>query len=232
MLHYETVSSDLIDVLKKLMKLNELNSFRLVGGTSLALQIGHRKSIDIDLFTNTEFDQENLLKVLEETFSSFTLIWKNQHGLTSQINSVKVDFFNWHTPFIKNVINADDLRLMDKEEIGAMKLGTITGRKEKKDFFDIAFLLEEFSLKHLLNLFKIKYPFIDKMMVIESLTTAALADNSLDPFLLINLEWNTAKSNIVRSIENYYGDQINQIKQQQQQRIDKAEKLLKHKKNK
>ncbi len=98
------------------MEFNQLDSFRLVGGTSLALQIGHRKSIDIDLFSNSEFDKEKLTKVLADAFSSFTLIWKNEHGLSCEINSVKVDLFNWHIPFIKNVIEIDNLRLMDKEE--------------------------------------------------------------------------------------------------------------------
>ncbi len=107
-----------------------------------------------------------------------------------------------------------------------MKLETITGRKEKKDFFDIAFLLQEFSLKQLINVFTIKYLFMDKMMIIESLTAAALADDSLDPLLLKKMEWDSAKNNISHSIENFYADQINQIKQGQQRRMDKAEELL------
>lgn len=214
------------------MTLDVLHSFRLVGGTSLSLQIGHRKSVDIDLFSDAPFDKEKLLKTLKQTFSSFALIWKNEHGLSCEIDSVKVDLFNWHTPFIKNAIEIDDFKLMDKEEIGAMKFETITGRKEKKDFFDIAFLLQEFSLKQLISVFKIKYPFMDKMMVIESLTAADLADNSFDPLLLKKMDWSGAKNKIFGAIENFYADQFNQIKQSQQKRIDKAEELLKQKKNK
>ena len=101
MLYYQTTSPNLVEVLKQLMQLDELNSFRLVGGTSLALQIGHRKSVDIDLFTDKEFDIKNLQDVLKKKFSSFSISWSNQNGFTSEINNVKADFFNWHNPFIK-----------------------------------------------------------------------------------------------------------------------------------
>src|SRR5438132_167546 len=126
MLYYEAVSPDLIDVLRQLMKMEELTPFRLVGGTSLALQIGHRKSIDIDLFTDTHFEKKDIENLLATTFRGFSLNWQNVNGFTCIINDgIKVDLFNWHSRFVLPAIESDGLRLMNMEEIGAMKLETI-----------------------------------------------------------------------------------------------------------
>src|SRR5438093_13498741 len=100
MLHYKTTAPNLITLLKELYSLKELDSFRLAEGTSLALQIGHRKSIDLDLFTDKNFDSKELQKFLSKKFSSFAVISENKNGFTSFIGEAKIDFFNWHIPFL------------------------------------------------------------------------------------------------------------------------------------
>jgi hypothetical protein len=72
MLQYSTVESHTLDVLKKLMQMPEMNDFYLVGGTALALYYGHRLSVDIELFSTTEFTNESLIKTLEKKFEGFT----------------------------------------------------------------------------------------------------------------------------------------------------------------
>jgi len=72
------------------MQLSELSSFRLVGGTSLALQIGHRRSIDIDLFTNKAFDLQALQNILHKNFST-SVTWINQNGFSCIIDGIKTD---------------------------------------------------------------------------------------------------------------------------------------------
>lgn len=232
MLHYETVSPGLTNVLKQLMQLEELNSFRLVGGTSLALQLGHRKSIDIDLFTNKALDTARLQNKLQNHFNSFIISWINQNGFSCIINGIKTDIFNWNTPFIMPAVEEDNVRLMHKEEIAAMKFEAVTNRKDKKDFYDIAFLLKEYSFQYLLSICCEKYPFFDKVMIIESLTTAKYADDSLDPLLLIDLKWSSAKTIITDAIENYYKEQTAGRKKIQEDRINKAEQMIKNKKRK
>ncbi|MDQ6815218.1 MAG: nucleotidyl transferase AbiEii/AbiGii toxin family protein [Bacteroidota bacterium] len=232
MLYYQTISPGLRDVLNKLMQLNELALFRLVGGTSLALQIGHRKSIDIDLFSNHAFDNKVLQGVLQKTFNDFSITWANQNGFTCIINDIKTDIFNWNTSFILPAYQEDTLRLMHKEEIAAMKFEAVTNRKEKKDFYDIAFLLQEYTLQHLLTLFSKKYPFLDRKMVIESLASVHFADSSLDPILFKEMEWATAKNIILNTVELYYEEQISNKKKLQEERLRNAEQLLKQKKKK
>jgi hypothetical protein len=231
MLYYEAVAPNLITLLKELLSLNELDLFRLAGGTSLALQIGHRKSIDLDLFTDKIFDKRRLQRFLSEKFSSFTVIWESNDGFTSFISEVKVDFFNWHIPFLFPSINEDGLRLVDKREIAAMKMEAITGRKERKDFIDIAFLLKEYSLKELLVFFKSRYPFIAHTFALESLMAIDKADESIIPEMVTPSDWKNIKEIITNTVRQYFLEQNQEIKKQQQERLRKAEELLKNKKD-
>ena len=227
MLHYETVSPHLLNVLKKIQELPEVSAFRLVGGTSLSLQIGHRTSVDIDLFTDKSFDIAELQKTLDKTFDSFEVLWVNKNGFVSTIDGIKVDFFDWHIPFLKAAITEDGICLADKEDIGAMKLEAITTRKEKKDFIDIAFLLRIYNLTDLLSAHKVKYPYMSTKFVIESLLAVDYADKTEPPVMIIPYDWQIAKLLIVNSANNYLNDMKAGVVKQQKDRIRKAEELLK-----
>jgi hypothetical protein len=231
MLYYQTVSPNLLTVLKDLMQLPELSVFRLVGGTALSLQIGHRKSIDIDLFTDVDFDIRELQILLKEKFASFEIRWQNKHGFVCSINEVKVDFLNWHTTFVTPLIIKDGIALAGKEEIAAMKFEAITSRKEKKDFIDIAFLLQQFLLEDLLGLFKVRYPFINTQMVLESLMAVDFADKTEEPVMIIKHKWDDTKQLIINSVNEYLIAKKNDVYKAQQQRIKNAEALLQQKKN-
>lgn len=229
MLHYETVSPHLLTVLKKIQLLPELPAFRLVGGTALALQIGHRTSVDIDLFTDKTFDIDELQKTLNKTFDSFEVLWANKNGFVSTIDDIKVDFFDWHIPFLKDLIMENGIRLADKEDIAAMKLEAITSRKEKKDFIDIAFLLRSYDLTQLLTAHKIKYPYMSTKFVIESLLAVDFADNTEPPKMTIPYDWESAKSQVVTTVNKYLNDLKAGIVKQQEDRMRKAEELLRKK---
>ncbi|MGN6530994.1 MAG: nucleotidyl transferase AbiEii/AbiGii toxin family protein [Ginsengibacter sp.] len=216
-----------MSVLQKIQSLPEFSAFRLVGGTALALQIGHRKSIDLDLFTDKNFDIKELQNKLHETFGSLEVIWSNKNGFVSLINDIKVDFFDWHVPFVKEVIKEDNICLADKEDIAAMKLEAITTRKEKKDFIDIAFLLKSYDLTRLLSVHKIKYPFISTKFVVESLLAVDYADQTEPPKMLIPYDWESAKTLIVKTVDKYLNSLKAGIVKQQEDRMIKAEELLK-----
>lgn len=232
MLHYETVSPHLLSVLKRIQQLPEISTFRLVGGTSLSLQIGHRISVDIDLFTDKFFDIAGLQETLNGTFDSFEVVWANKNGFVSMIEDIKVDFFDWHIPFIKDAITADGICLADKEDIAAMKLEAITTRKEKKDFIDIAFLLELYNLTDLLSAHKTKYPYMSTKFVIESLLAVDFADNTELPKMTIPYNWENTKSLIVKTVNQYVGDLKSDVVKQQEERMRKAQELLKNKNKK
>jgi len=209
-----------------------MDGFRLVGGTGLALQLGHRISVDIDLFTDKDFDKTNVSRLLQKEFETYVLDWQNVNELVTRIDNIKVDLFNWNVSFIRPPVVENDIVAMDKLEIGAMKLETITTRKDKKDFFDIAFLLQEFSIRELLTCFRSKYPFLNHKMVLESLMAVDFADETNEPVLIKKMTWEDAKKIIVDSVLNFFEAIKDESVRQQQERLRKAEDLLKKKKNK
>lgn len=212
------------------MALPELSTFRLVGGTSLALQIGHRTSIDIDLFTDASFDNRELQLALSQQFASFQVLWQGRHGFSAGINNVKIDLFNWQVVFLNPPLIVDSLRMMDKQEIGAMKLDAITSRKDKKDFIDLYFLLKDFSLADLINSFRIKYPYTDYKFVLESIAAIDLADETETPVMMLPCNWQEAKQTIKNSIVEFVADLKIKIEAQKEERLRKAEELLNKKK--
>lgn len=180
-LHYETISPLLLSILKKLMSSDILKDFRLVGGTSLALQRGHRHSIDIDLFTDLQYGDmpiKDMRKYLEKTFP----IYKGTETMDKDANGyhiylsegemplIKVDFF-YTDPFIFPVIEKDGLRLADQREITAMKLLVIGGRTlRQKDFWDVHDMLEDYTLTEMIQWALKRDPYIvEEKDIIEGL---------------------------------------------------------------
>lgn len=151
MLHYETVSSSTLSLLKKLTTIPELLAFYLVGGTSLSLQIGHRISVDLDFFTDKSFDTNLIREIIRQELPEFELASSSRIGFGSFINQVKCIFYNWSVPFIYPSVEVDGLRLCSLQDIAAFKLNAIITRKEKKDFCDIDALLRHFLFVEMLG---------------------------------------------------------------------------------
>lgn len=193
MLYYETVEPGTLELLKDLMKKKYLQQFVLVGGTALALQIGHRKSNDIDLFTVTDFKTDDIIPVLLKEYSLRPVLQMPQ-TLICQMDNVKVDFTRFKYPFIRPIIAVDGIRMLSIEDIAPMKLDAITGRGSKKDFFDLYFLLQQFSLDKLLSFYQEKYPHQTTFHVVRSLTYFIDAEAEPDPVMIDrSLTWEKVK---------------------------------------
>ena len=144
-LQYHTVEQNTLGVLRGLFSLPVLKRARLVGGTSLALQIGHRRSIDIDIFGRINFVEIINSNVLSD-LGQLVLLNRSPSILSVSINKVKVDLVNYNYPWLEKAIAVDDLCLAGIKDIAAMKLAAIAGRGSKKDFIDLYFLLRNYSL--------------------------------------------------------------------------------------
>jgi predicted nucleotidyltransferase component of viral defense system len=202
MLQIKTVDQSTLALLKSLMALPCLSEYRLVGGTSLALQLGHRKSIDIDLFGETPFNEMNLhdeLKTLGEVHSLLT----TKYIRTYTIESVKVDIVNYTYSWIDTMLLEDGIRLATPKEIAAMKINAIANRGSKKDFFDLHELLNHYSLKEMVNFYKQKYPDGTLFMVFKSLTYFEDAEEQENPISLNGTEWIQVKNAILKAHEAY-----------------------------
>lgn len=197
MLYYQSIDSTALELLKKLMAIPQFNDLFLVGGTSLALQIGHRKSIDLDLFGIFNLEQEEFSWIFKQ-FNSVTMINRTPNIKTYIIEDIKVDFVKYPYSWIDKAILKDGIRLAGMKDIAAMKLSAITGRGTKKDFIDLYFLLRYFSLNQMLNFYNQKYPDGSKFLVLKSLTYFEDAEVELTPVMLESVDWKEVKSKIVK----------------------------------
>ncbi|MCO6462383.1 MAG: nucleotidyl transferase AbiEii/AbiGii toxin family protein [Saprospiraceae bacterium] len=201
MLHHEAVEPELLGILNYLMGIAELENLKMVGGTSLALQIGHRKSIDIDLFGSIDFQFFDI-QVLSENYE-ITQLTKSKNINIFTINGIKTDFVNYTYKWIRPGTTIDAIRLSSLEDIAAMKINAITGRGSKKDFIDLFFLLDNFSISEMLGFYIEKYPEASEFMAIRSLSYFEDANKQAMPEMLRQVEWHDIVNRIKQEIKPY-----------------------------
>jgi predicted nucleotidyltransferase component of viral defense system len=190
------VHPKLLVVLDKLMQTEILNNFYLVGGTALALWIGHRKSVDLDFFIHQDFDSQSVAFALEKELSAKS-IETGKNLVRCFVSGVKVEFISHQYSLLKKPEIIDNLRLASIEDLAAFKLNAIVNRGSKKDFWDIAYLLNQFKLNQLLKFYSQKYSWNNLWQVEKSLCYFSDADNELVEIIdLGGLDWETVKSKI------------------------------------
>lgn len=195
MLSYRTIEPHTLELLKKLTANPLLRELRLVGGTALALQYGHRMSIDLDFFGKIEIDKEELKDSLREN-GEFSVINETRNIHQYLIDGVKVDIVNYNYPWIDDSIEEDGLCLASPKDIAAMKINAIEGRGTKKDFIDIAELLKHYSLKELLDFHTQKYSDATTFRAMLSLSYFDDAEKQPMPTMFISETWEQMKQNI------------------------------------
>lgn len=202
MLSYKTVSTNTLELLKRLMEENLFHDMRLVGDTALALQYGHRNSIDLDFFGKLEASNDDILSVLNQ-FNELEVLKQSDKIKIYKINGVKVDFVSYEYPWLDEVVREDGIRLASPKDIGAMKIYAAEGRGSRKDFIDIYYLLKRFSLKELLSFYKSKYPNHSEFVALRSLTYFFDAETYPMPLMYTDDNWETMKKEICNAVESY-----------------------------
>ena len=177
------------------MSLEGLQSLNLVGGTSLALQLGHRVSIDIDLFGTIDFSFEDFVGDFR-SLGKVQILSQSRNINAISIDGIKVDFVNYAYPLIDDLIIEDEIRLVSKKDIAAMKLNAIAGRGSKKDFIDLFYLLKEFEMDEMYQFYKEKYDDGNLFLVQKSLVYFVDADGQRTPKMFENISWETIKKEI------------------------------------
>jgi len=211
-LHTETISPTLWKTLNTLMSCELLSDFRLVGGTSLSLQTGHRRSDDIDLFTDADYGSVDLSSIINWLKANFDYVSNtdavnNVPGIScftgsAEKDCIKLDLYYTET-FIRPPVNSLNIRLATLEDIAAMKLDMIPEGGRKKDFWDIHELLDHFSLEKLISFHSEKFPWTDPILVIKGLTNFERADEMEDPVCLKGKIWELIKLDIEEIVEAY-----------------------------
>ena len=165
MLYYNTVNDLLKNSLIKLMQTNVFNDFRLVGGTALSLQIGHRESIDIDLFSDSEYgtlDFNAIENYLQENFqyvdflNTIPAMGKSYFIGENKENTIKLDVY-YTDNYIQPYVEVDGIRMATIEEIIPMKIDVVQRGGRKKDFWDLHDLLQSYNINQMLIIFKAFY---------------------------------------------------------------------------
>lgn len=205
MLQSATVHPATLALLKRIMQSPVLQQFNLVGGTALALQIGHRISIDLDLFTEEDYDDVLVLKALAP-FGELDVLVNNPPFLQLKLDNIKVDFLKFPYPLIQDFIEVDQVRLVTIENIAMMKLLAIARRGSKKDFVDLFFILKQYSLSELVKLFEKKLPHIDMFHILKSLTYFEDAELDADPKMILKASWSEMKSNIIKKVNTFLAE--------------------------
>jgi predicted nucleotidyltransferase component of viral defense system len=189
-----------MELLKKLMAEKLFSNFNLVGGTALALQLGHRNSVDIDLFGNYDIDADQFTNKISE-FGSVTTTQTSKNILITKINEIKVDFVNYKYPLLSDALLVDGIRMLSTKDIAAMKLNAIVGRGSKKDFIDLYYLLNEFSLQEMMSFYQTKFHDGSIFMVLKSLTYFSDADAQITPIMFDkNFNWKSCKQKIIDEV--------------------------------
>lgn len=170
MLYKETVTPSTLGLLTRLMDDPELQDFVLVGGTSLALQIGHRVSVDLDLFSVSSFEETALNQYLIDQYR-FETDFLARSTVKGEIEGVQIDCLSHTYPLVGDINVYEDIRLASLQDIAAMKLNAISGNGTRiKDFIDIAYLAEYMPLNEMLQAYQNKYKTMNVLIPVKALT--------------------------------------------------------------
>lgn len=212
MLHYSTVNDLLKNSLLQLMKSDVFNNFRLVGGTALSLQIGHRESIDIDLFSDSEYgalDFNAIENYLKENFqyvdfvNTIPAMGKSYFIGENKENTIKLDIYYTDT-YIQHYVEVDGIRMATIEEIIAMKIDVVQRGGRKKDFWDLHDLLESYDISQMLDLHKQRYPYRhDRELIIQNFTSFKQADLDFNPICFKGKYWEFVKEDFEEIINEF-----------------------------
>lgn len=211
-LHYETVTPLLKEVLNDIMANLIFEPFYLVGGTSLSLRLGHRISVDIDLFTNAPYgslDFSVYEKFFEENYKYFYKtdttdivgFGRSYYVGESEEENIKVDLY-YHEEIINPCDIIDGIRIASLDDVVAMKVDVVSRIGRKKDFWDLHELLSHCSISEMLDLHEQRNEYThEREQIIMNFTDFTSADKDIDPICLMGKEWELIKLDFVEELE-------------------------------
>lgn len=189
MLHTETVARPTLELLKKIESENTMSGFNLAGGTALALYLGHRVSIDLDMFSQKPFSNTSLETFLHNKYG-FRTDFMEKNTLKGSIDGIKIDCIAHQYNYLKKPYIENGIKLYSIEDITVMKLSAIADNGSRlKDFIDIAYLSAYFSLHSMLKLYECKFPDSNIIRILKSLTYFEDIDFDED-IIMLNCTYN------------------------------------------
>ncbi len=200
----ETLYPKTREVLNNIKNLDILKEFYLAGGTALALQIGHRKSFDLDFFAYNFPKRDLILQNLKPYKPK--IIHESDGTLDLLIDDVKVSFLLYKYPLVKNLIKFEGIYMASIIDIACMKLSAISSRGSKKDFIDIYVILQRNSLSYIFEMFEKKYKDVSfqKLAILKSMIYFQDAENDPEPDFVKYINWKEIKNFLEEKVKNYF----------------------------
>ena len=203
--HREVITAATEATLRSFRNATLLDGFYLAGGTGLALQIGHRVSLDLDFFAADLFDEESLLQRIQ-ALDDFSLIAKAPHTLHAVIQGTKVSFLGYAYPVLFDFGQFQAVAVADSRDIACMKISAIASRGTKRDFVDLYISAQQFGLQNLLQWFDRKYTQAryNKLHILKSLTFFGDAEKDPMPHMLVPLAWDEVKQFFLQEVPRLF----------------------------
>jgi hypothetical protein len=171
-------------------------SFYLAGGTALGLQLGHRRSVDLNYYSPIE-DIHSLEDILHRSLESVSPLMADSGwgSLVFQVGGVRIGFFSYGNDLVEPLVEAEGIRIASVTDIALMKMEALLERAERTDFLDLYAICQRQPLRELLDLAPRKYPDVGDFSarVIKRLVYFERADEEFSPPLLEPVEWDTVK---------------------------------------
>ena len=201
MLQVSTVEENIFSLLRRLMQEPLLASSRLVGGTSLALQLGHRKSTDLDFFSFEAPDIESIVSLFSEKYG-YTAQFINAKSTIGYIEGIKIDVIYHPFQWLEDAYVEDGIRLASLADIAAMKMHAIANSGQRpKDFVDIAYLSKWFSYNRLKEFALKKYPMYDPIIFDKAIIYFGdVIPDAIDKIKMIgaDMDWEKIEARIIK----------------------------------
>jgi hypothetical protein len=173
--------------------------FFLVGGTAVALQFGHRRSVDFDWFTREEFDPLQLAQELRDRGIPFVTDSEATNTLHGAVRGIQISLIRHNYPFLGSVRIWRGIRIAARADLAAMKLSAIAQRGAKKDFVDIYALGKRSnSLKTMLQSYRKKFGIDNIVHLVRSLSYFEDAEREKLPRMVWKVNWRTIRATIER----------------------------------
>lgn len=201
-MHEETLSENTRIVLEKVVPV--VAPFYLAGGTALALELGHRISVDFDFFCKDTFSVPLLIEKLN-IIGNLKIDDQSENTFNGILNGVKISFLYYPYPLLFETKEYKGVALADERDIAAMKIQAISGRGNKKDFVDLFVLLKKYSIQELLGFFHKKYEKFNynQLHILKSLSYFYSADENPEPAYIHPIAWTEIKKVIKKVVDEY-----------------------------
>lgn len=203
MLHHEAVRPETLALLRLLTELPSMAKLRFVGGTSLALRFGHRISVDLDFFGNELVGGAEQLFAEVQSIGNASLIAESKNVHQYVVSGVEVDVVTQPYPWLESALEQDGMRLASCLDVAAMKMLAIMNRGSRKDFVDLSFLLERYSLAKIIDGAAVKYPGVSQFAICKSLVYFEDAEDEPMPRMLIPRSWEEVKRLVSDAVDAF-----------------------------